>query len=277
VVGFVELPRPAKERTGISLDKNIVVGAELKITVTIPTYNEAENLPKLVSAIFALPLDLHILVVDDNSPDGTGKVADDIAAQDKRLQVLHRFGKLGLRSAYLAAFQQVLLGDTEVIVQMDADFSHDPAVLTDMAARIASCDVVIGSRYVKGGSVDERWPLWRKELSAFGNLYARSILGFPLRDVTTGYRMWRRETLQSMPLERIRSNGSVFLVEMAYLAYCLEYRIEEVPIYFADRRWGKSKMSFKIQSEASLRVWQVWWDYRDIRRAGRKARVVPTP
>jgi dolichol-phosphate mannosyltransferase len=277
VVGFVELPRPAKERTGISLDKNIVVGAELKITVTIPTYNEAENLPKLVSAIFALPLDLHILVVDDNSPDGTGKVADDIAAQDKRLQVLHRFGKLGLRSAYLAAFQQVLLGDTEVIVQMDADFSHDPAVLTDMAARIASCDVVIGSRYVKGGSVDERWPLWRKELSAFGNLYARSILGFPLRDVTTGYRMWRRETLQSMPLERIRSNGYVFLVEMAYLAYCLEYRIEEVPIYFADRRWGKSKMSFKIQSEASLRVWQVWWDYRDIRRAGRKARVVPTP
>jgi dolichol-phosphate mannosyltransferase len=277
VVGFVELPRPAKERTGISLDKNIVVGAELKITVTIPTYNEAENLPKLVSAIFALPLDLHILVVDDNSHDGTGKVADDIAAQDKRLQVLHRFGKLGLRSAYLAAFQQVLLGDTEVIVQMDADFSHDPAVLTDMAARIASCDVVIGSRYVKGGSVDERWPLWRKELSAFGNLYARSILGFPLRDVTTGYRMWRRETLQSMPLERIRSNGYVFLVEMAYLAYCLEYRIEEVPIYFADRRWGKSKMSFKIQSEASLRVWQVWWDYRDIRRAGRKARVVPTP
>jgi dolichol-phosphate mannosyltransferase len=277
VVGFVELPRPAKERTGISLDKNIVVGAELKITVTIPTYNEAENLPKLVSAIFALPLDLHILVVDDNSPDGTGKVADDIAAQDKRLQVLHRFGKLGLRSAYLAAFQQVLLGDTEVIVQMDADFSHDPAVLTDMAARIASCDVVIGSRYVKGGSVDERWPLWRKELSAFGNLYARSILGFPLRDVTTGYRMWRRETLQSMPLERIRSNGYVFLVEMAYLAYCLEYRIEEVPIYFADRRWGKSKMSFKIQSEDSLRVWQVWWDYRDIRRAGRKARVVPTP
>jgi dolichol-phosphate mannosyltransferase len=277
VVGFVELPRPAKERTGISLDKNIVVGAELKITVTIPTYNEAENLPKLVSAIFALPLDLHILVVDDNSPDGTGEVADDIAAQDKRLQVLHRFGKLGLRSAYLAAFQQVLLGDTEAIVQMDADFSHDPAVLTDMAARIASCDVVIGSRYVEGGSVDERWPLWRKELSAFGNLYARSILGFPLRDVTTGYRMWRRETLQSMPLERIRSNGYVFLVEMAYLAYCLEYNIEEVPIYFADRRWGKSKMSFKIQVEASLRVWQLWWNYRDIRRAGRKARVVPTP
>jgi dolichol-phosphate mannosyltransferase len=249
----------------------------LKTTVVIPTYNEAENLPKLVSAIFALPLDMHILVVDDNSPDGTGKIADDIAARDKRLHVLHRFGKLGLRSAYLVAFQQVLLGDTEAIVQMDADFSHDPAMLTDMAAHIVSCDVVIGSRYVEGGSVDERWPLWRRELSAFGNWYARSILGFPLRDVTTGYRMWRRETLQSMPLERIRSNGYVFLVEMAYLAYCLEYRIEEVPIYVADRRWGKSQMSFKIQSEASLRVWQVWWNYRDIRRAGRKARVVSSP
>ena len=132
--------------------------------------------------------------------------------------------KLGLRSAYLNAFQHVMQGDADAIVQMDADFSHDPSVLTEMAQRIDSCDVVIGSRYVEGGSVDERWPLWRKQLSAFGNFYARSILGFPLRDVTTGYRMWRRETLQSMPLERIRSNGYVFLVEMAYLAYCLEYR-----------------------------------------------------
>jgi dolichol-phosphate mannosyltransferase len=249
----------------------------LKIIIVIPTYNEAENLPKLVSALFSLPLDLRVLVVDDNSPDGTGKIADDLAAQDNRMQVLHRPGKLGLRSAYLNAFQQVMLEDVDAIVQMDADFSHDPAVLPEMAARLESCDVVIGSRYVEGGAVDERWPLWRKELSAFGNLYARSILGFPLRDVTTGYRMWRRETLQSMPLERIRSNGYVFLVEMAYLAYCLEYQIEEVPIYFADRRWGKSKMSFRIQFEAALRVWQLWWNYRDVRRAGRKARVVPAP
>lgn len=249
----------------------------MNITVVTPTYNEAENLPKLVSALFSLPLELHVLVVDDNSPDGTGRIADEIAAQDKRLQVMHRPGKLGLRSAYLNAFQHVMQGDMDVIVQMDADFSHDPAVLTDMAVRIESCDVVIGSRYVEGGSVDEHWPLWRKQLSAFGNFYARSILGFPLRDVTTGYRMWRRETLQSMPLERIRSNGYVFLVEMAYLAHCLEYRISEVPIYFADRRWGKSKMSFKIQSEAALRVWQVWWNYRDVRRVGRKARVISSP
>lgn len=249
----------------------------MKVTIVTPTYNEAENLPKLVSALFALPLDLRVLVVDDNSPDGTGNIADELAATDNRVQVLHRPGKLGLRSAYLNAFQQVMLDDVDAIVQMDADFSHDPKVLPEMAERLESCDVVIGSRYVEGGAVDERWPLWRKELSAFGNLYARSILSLPLRDVTTGYRMWRRETLQSMPLERIRSNGYVFLVEMAYLAYCLEYQIEEVPIYFADRRWGKSKMSFKIQFEAALRVWQVWWNYRDVRRAGRKARVVPAP
>jgi dolichol-phosphate mannosyltransferase len=247
----------------------------LNITVVTPTYNEAENLPKLISALFVLPLDLRVLIVDDNSPDGTGQIAEDIAAQNKRVQVLHRPGKLGLRSAYLNAFQHLFHGDTEAIAQMDADFSHDPAVLIDMAARIKSCDVVHGSRYVDSGSVDERWPLWRKGLSAFGNFYARSILGFPIRDVTTGYRLWRRETLQCMPLERIRSNGYVFLVEMAYLAYCLEYQVGEVPIYFADRRWGKSKMSLKIQSEAALRVWQVWWNYRDVRKAGRKARVVP--
>jgi dolichol-phosphate mannosyltransferase len=234
-------------------------------------------LPKLVSALFTLPLDIRVLVVDDNSPDGTGKIADKLAQQDRRVQVMHRPGKLGLRSAYLNAFQRVLLEDTDAIVQMDADFSHDPSVLPAMAARINSCDVVIGSRYVEGGSVARRWPLWRKRLSAFGNFYARSILGFPLRDVTTGYRMWRKETLQSMPLERIRSNGYVFLVEMAYLAYCLEYQIEEVPIHFADRRWGKSKMSLKIQSEAALRVWQVWWNYRDVRKAGRNARLVVAP
>jgi dolichol-phosphate mannosyltransferase len=220
---------------------------------------------------------MRLLVVDDNSPDGTGLIADGLALQDRRVQVMHRPGKLGLRSAYLSAFQQVLLEDTDAIVQMDADFSHNPSVLPDMAARLQSCDVVIGSRYVKGGSVARRWPKWRKNLSAFGNFYARSILSLPLHDVTTGYRMWKKETLESMPLERIRSNGYIFLVEMAYLAYCLEYRIEEVPIHFADRRWGKSKMSFKIQAEAALRVWQVWWNYRDVRRAGRKARLVAAP
>ncbi len=246
----------------------------MRITVVTPTYNEAENLPKLVSALFSLPLDLHLLVVDDNSPDGTGKIAEELAREfPGRIEVLHRPGKMGLRSAYLNGFQKILDGSAQVIVQMDADFSHDPSALVDMAKLLETCDVVLGSRYTKGGAVDERWPAWRKSLSAFGNFYARSILGLPLHDVTTGYRMWRSETLNQMPFERIQSSGYVFLVEMAYLAHCLEFKIGESPIYFADRRWGKSKMSFKIQLEAALRIWQVWWHYRDLKKVGKAARL----
>ncbi len=246
----------------------------MRITIVTPTYNEAENLPVLVSALFALPLDLRLLVVDDDSPDGTGPIADELARKDPaRISVLHRRGKLGLRTAYLNGFAHVLKTDAEAVVQMDADFSHDPSVLVAMAERLASCDVVLGSRYVDGGSVDARWPRWRKGLSAFGNFYARTILSLPLRDVTTGYRMWRRETLEGIPLHRIEANGYVFLVEMAYLAHLLEYKVGEVPIYFADRRWGKSKMSFRIQAEAALRVWQVLWQCRDLRRLGKEARL----
>lgn len=240
----------------------------------IPTYNEAENLPKLVSALFSLPLDLRVLVVDDNSPDGTGQIADGLAGQfSGRIEALHRPGKMGLRSAYLSGLQKILDGDAEAVVQMDADFSHDPSTLVEMAELLKSNDIVLGSRYVRGGSVDKDWPFWRRGLSAFGNFYARTILGLPLRDVTTGYRMWRTGVLKSVPFERIQSSGYVFLVEMIYLAYCLEYRIGESPIYFADRRWGKSKMSLKIQIEAAFRIWQVWWNYRDLKKAGRLARL----
>jgi dolichol-phosphate mannosyltransferase len=246
----------------------------LRITVVTPTYNEAENLPKLVSALFSLPLDLQMLVVDDHSPDGTGRVADELSAKyPGRIRVLHRPGKLGLRSAYLNGFQKVLEGNAEAVVQMDADFSHDPIVLVEMANVLADKDIVLGSRYVNGGSVDEKWPIWRKSLSAFGNYYARTILGMPMRDVTTGYRMWRRDVLQQIPFERIQSNGYVFLVEMMYLAHCLEFKIGEHPIHFADRRWGKSKMSLRIQLEAAFRIWQVWWNYRDLRKAGKSARL----
>jgi dolichol-phosphate mannosyltransferase len=246
----------------------------LRITIVTPTYNEAENLPKLVSALFSLPLDLRVLIVDDDSPDGTGRVADELTSiHPDRVSVLHRPGKLGLRSAYLNGFQKALESDAQAIVQMDADFSHPPFALVEMANLLEFNDVVLGSRYVKGGSVDEQWPIWRKSLSAFGNYYARTILDLPLHDVTTGYRMWRRETLLQMPIERIQSNGYVFLVEMAYLAHCLEFKIGESPIYFADRRWGKSKMSFKIQMEAAFRIWQVLWHYRDLRKAGRGARL----
>ncbi len=239
----------------------------MHITIVVPTYNEAENLPKMVSALLSLPLDLSVLVVDDHSPDGTGQLADELSQQHAgKVFVLHRAGKLGLRSAYIEGFRKAFDLGADVIVQMDADFSHDPAVVTEMARQIASCDVVIGSRYVKGGSLDERWPAWRKFLSGFGNFYAHTILAFPLHDVTTGYRMWRREALQSMPLERIRSNGYVFLVEMVYVAYLMGYKITETPIHFADRRWGKSKMSLKIQLEAAVRIWDVRWHYRDLRK-----------
>src|SRR6266487_771963 len=239
----------------------------MHITIILPTYNEAENLSKLVSALLSLPLNLTILVVDDDSPDGTGDIADELSNHHNgKVSVVHRAGKRGLRSAYIEGFRKAFDIGADAIVQMDADFSHDPAVLTEMARSITSCDVVIGSRYVKGGSLDERWPAWRKALSAFGNFYARTILSFPLHDVTTGYRMWRREALQNMPLDRIRSNGYIFLVEMAYVAYLVGYKLTEVPIYFADRRWGKSKMSLKIQLEAAMRIWDVWWHYRDLRR-----------
>lgn len=239
----------------------------MRITIVLPTYNEAENLPKLVSALFSLPLDLSILVVDDNSPDSTGAIADDLAKQyPMKLYVLHRAGKLGLRSAYMEGFQKAFDLGANAVVQMDADFSHDPAVLPEMARRLASNDVVIGSRYVAGGSLDERWPAWRKALSSFGNFYARTILASPLHDMTTGFRMWRREALQNMPLDRIRSSGYIFLVEMAYVAYLMGFRISEVPIHFADRRWGKSKMSLKIQLEAAMRIWDVRFYYRDLPR-----------
>lgn len=247
----------------------------MHIVVVVPTYNEAENLPKLVSALLALPLNVSVLIVDDNSPDGTGRIADNLATTlPERVSVMHRTGKLGLSSAYLQAFQVLCEKGVDAIGQMDADFSHDPAVLVEMAKRLETCDLVIGSRYIKGGSTDVDWPLWRKALSAWGNFYARNILRMSPRDVTGGFRLWRRETLQGMPLERVKASGYVFTVEMAYLAYCLKYRICEVPIYFAERRWGKSKMSFKIQVEAAVRVWQVLWAYRELRRkgqAGKKA------
>ena len=243
----------------------------MHIAVIIPTYDEAENLPQMVSALFALPLDLELLIVDDASPDGTGRIADELsAAYPGRMNVIHRSGKQGLATAYLQAFPIFFKSSVDAIIHMDCDFSHDPAVLVEMAKCLASCDVVFGSRYIPGGSTDERWSLFRKALSAWANFYARTILGLSIRDVTAGFRMWRRTALQAMPLERVKSSGYVFMVEMSYLADCTGLKICETPIHFADRRWGKSKMSFKIQAEAALRVWSVLWNNRDIRRSKRK-------
>ncbi len=240
----------------------------MRLLVVIPTYNEAENLPRLVSALFALPLDVGVLVVDDNSPDGTGEIAEALKARfPGQVEVLHRAEKSGLGPAYLAGFQKALqMEGVTAIAQMDADFSHDPAVLPQMAALLENgqADLVLGSRYVPGGRLDEAWPLWRKGLSAFGNLYARAILRMPVHDVTGGYRLWRRETLANLPLARVHAAGYLFQVEMAYLTHKLGFRIAEVPIYFQERRWGQSKMSLAIQVEAAIGVWQLLWRYRDL-------------
>ena len=239
----------------------------MKTTIVIPTYNEAENIPKLVKALFDLNLpELTILIVDDNSPDGTGQIGEELDRQNgMRVQVLHRPGKMGLGSAYRQGFQRALDDGAEAVLQMDADFSHPVEKIPQLAETLSGCDIVIGSRYINGGSVDENWPLWRKLLSGFGNLYARTILGLKNHDVTGGFRLWKAATLKAMPFDRIRSNGYVFQVETCYVASRLGFIAREVPIYFADRRWGKSKMNFRIQLEAALRVWTLLGMYRDLK------------
>jgi dolichol-phosphate mannosyltransferase len=239
-----------------------------KITVVIPTYNEAENISKLIPMLFDLPLEtLNVLIVDDNSADGTGEIADELSRKWKgRLSVMHRAGKQGLGTAYIQGFGKAIAEGADAVGEMDADFSHPPEKLVEMFKALEGHDAVIGSRYVAGGSLDENWPLWRKGLSSFGNWYARTILGLKVRDVTGGFRLYRKDTIQNMPLERIRSNGYVFQVEMTYVATRLGYRFKEIPIHFADRRWGDSKMSFRIQIEAALRVWKLRWLYRDLIR-----------
>lgn len=239
----------------------------MSISIIIPTYNEKENLPVLVKQLQALPLDdLHILVIDDNSPDGTGELADGLATEfPSQVSVMHRQGKLGLGTAYIAGFKHLLATDADYIVQMDADFSHQPAKIVEFVKEIKAYDMVLGSRYVTGGSLDESWPVWRKALSGFGNFYARIILGMKVKDLTGGFRMWRRETLAAIPLDEIRSNGYIFQVEMAYVASKLGFTIKEIPIYFAERKYGQSKMNLSIQVEAAIRVWALRSRYRNLK------------
>lgn len=245
------------------------MGNPNQIFVVVPTFNEAENLPTLTAALFALPLaGINLLVVDDNSPDGTGEIADKLALKyPGRINVLHRSGKKGLGSAYIEGFKVALDQGADVIVQMDADFSHPPEKILELIDGLTNSDIAMGSRYIPGGKLDEQWPLWRKGLSTFGNLYAKTILRLPVKDVTGGFRAWRRETLLGIPLHRVRSNGYAFQVEMLYVAQRLGYSFVEVPFYFADRQWGTSKMSFAIQLEAAIRVWQMLFEYRDVESA----------
>lgn len=239
----------------------------MKIAVVIPTYNEKENLPKITAQLMALPLDLHLLVIEDNSPDGTGQVADDLTTEyPGRVSVMHRTGKLGLGTAYISGFKQLLSTDVDVIAQMDADFSHPPEKLLEMVNALKTTDIVAGSRYIPGGSLDDKWPIWRKWLSGFGNVYARTILGMSLKDVTGGFRMWKREVLDAFPLDEIRASGYVFQVEMAYVALKLGFRFKEIPIHFNERIYGQSKMNFRIQIEAAMRVWELPGRYRHLKR-----------
>ena len=239
----------------------------MKIVQVIPTYNESVNLPELIPALFDLNLPgFHVLVVDDNSPDGTGQIAEKIAENyPGRMNVLHRAGKTGLGKAYIQGFRQALDEGADVIGMMDADLSHPPTRLPALLAALDDADVAVGSRYVKGGSVDRDWPFWRKALSWFGNTYARTILGLPVHDATGGYRLWRRSALEAIPFEDSRSNGYVFIVELAYMAKLAGLRFKETPIYFAERTHGESKMSLRIQIEAALRVWQLRGMYKDRR------------
>ena len=188
--------------------------------VVIPTFNEAENLQSMISALFFLPIeDLHILVVDDGSPDGTGEIVENIKQSSGQVDILHRSGKLGLGTAYITGFQYGLENGYDLIGQMDADFSHPPEKLMELVAAVENgVDLALGSRYIEGGSLDKDWPLWRRYLSGFGNFYARTILNLPVRDVTGGFRVWNRKLLEKMSLDKIRSNGYVFQVEMLYVA-----------------------------------------------------------
>ena len=238
--------------------------------VVIPTYNEAENLPAITAELFTLELEeeLHILIVDDNSPDGTGQVADDLIERcyPDRLHVIHRSGKLGLGTAYVEGFTWALEQGYDYVIQMDADFSHSPSYLSDMLGKIPEYDVVVGSRYVSGGDLDERWSWWRWFLSWWANsVWTRGILGVNTRDATAGFKCWRRNALERIGLERITSNGYVFQVEMAFVSEKLQFRILEIPIYFEDRRIGQSKMTVPVKIEAALRVFEIRWRHRNVR------------
>jgi dolichol-phosphate mannosyltransferase len=234
----------------------------MKTTIVIPTYNEKENLPLLLEGIFGLKQEeLHVLIVDDNSPDGTGQLAEQLK---ETYHVYHRPEKTGLGRAYVEGFQRAMDDGAKIIGQMDADFSHPIDKIPALIEAASQGYIAVGSRYVNGGSVDEKWPFWRKALSRFGSIYARMILWIKLRDVTGGFRFWPSQALKAMPMDRNRSGGYVFQVEMAYVAHRLGFEFKEIPIYFAERLRGTSKMSFKIQIEAAIQVWLLPGRYHEI-------------
>ncbi len=223
--------------------------------VILPTYNESMNLPQIVPAILDQDPRLEVLVVDDSSPDGTGELADQLAAAFARVHVLHRAAKEGLGKAYLAGFAWGLERGYDRLLEMDADFSHDPKFLPQLLAATDEADLVIGSRYKSGVNVIN-WPMSRLLLSYGANIYVRWVTGLPLTDATGGFKCFRREVLAALPLDRVRSNGYAFQIEMSFRAWRKKFRLTEIPIVFTDRVEGSSKMSKAIVREA---VWMVWW------------------
>jgi dolichol-phosphate mannosyltransferase len=226
-----------------------------RVLVIIPTYNEAKNLPQIVPAILLQDPRIEILVVDDSSPDGTGRLADEMGAREPRIHCLHRTAKEGLGRAYIAGFRWALQHGFDFIFEMDADFSHDPAFLPRFLEAAREADLVLGSRYKTGVNVIN-WPVSRLLLSLGANAYARWITGLPLTDSTGGFKCFRRAVLQAIDLDAVRSNGYAFQIEMSFRAWKKGFRITEVPIIFHDRVEGQSKMNKRIVREA---IWMVWW------------------
>ncbi|HWB41000.1 MAG TPA: polyprenol monophosphomannose synthase, partial [Gemmatimonadales bacterium] len=226
-----------------------------RVLVVVPTYNEAVNLPLIVPQILAQDSRIDVLVVDDNSPDGTGRMADEMAAAEPRIHVLHRPGKSGLGKAYIAGFQWALERDYEFVFEMDADFSHDPKFLGVFLEAAKDADLVIGSRYKTGVNVIN-WPISRLLLSLGANQYARWVTGLPIEDSTGGFKCFRRRVLEAMDFDRVRSNGYAFQIEMSFRAWKKGFRLVEIPIVFTDRVEGQSKMNKRIVREA---IWMVWW------------------
>ena len=239
----------------------------MRTVVVIPTYDEASNVEPITMAVLDLGIEgLSVLVVDDDSPDGTGRVADRLKLTlGDRFGVLHRTGPRGLGRAYVEGFTHALGLGAETIIQMDADFSHSPQYLPVFLKLIKHYDVVVGSRYVARGSVDEQWETSRYLLSRWANFYARSLLGLTARDTTAGFKCWRRSALEAIDLRQILSDGYIFQVEMAYVAERLGLSISEYPIHFEDRRVGQSKMTLSVKLEASWRVLQVRWRHRNVK------------
>ncbi len=238
-----------------------------EVIVVIPTYNEADNLPLMAAELWALNIaGLSILVVDDNSPDGTGQVAEELARQRPgALEVLHRKRKEGLGAAYVAGFSHALRRNVGTIIQMDCDFSHSPEHIPEMLQELRHYDVVVGSRYVNGGQIDERWETGRYLLSWWANaIYTRLLLNLRVKDATAGFKCWRADVLRAIDLDGISSHGYSFQFEMAYIVEKLGYRVKEIPIYFEDRRIGRSKLTIPIKVEAALRTWLVLWQYRHL-------------